>query len=158
MHDLRPQAIVSPGPALRDFCHIFRGALGDDPPVHVSALLRKTPADNIPNVCQPRPPLLRRAGHHHRKRPSMNFADAAQTEDTILPESVERIAEGLSFSLFRRVGGVEDQGHLRLQETDRHALAAVPLEKLVGEAGPDDPVDPTPSGSPEAAPTSLDGR
>ena len=72
----------------------------------------------------------------------MDVVDAAEPEDAPLPEHLQGIAEGRKLPLLGGVGGVEDQSAPRLQEADGDALAAVPLQKLVGDSRPNDTIDP----------------
>lgn len=83
------------------------------------------------------------AGDHHRKRNTPHVRDPAQTEYASLPDQLERIPKGRPLSVGGSVGRVEDERCPCLEQTNRDAFAAISLEEGVGDAGPDDPVNPS---------------
>ena len=98
---------------------------------------------DFPNNRQPLPALFCSAGDNHVKHFPVEYFHAAKIEDTILPESFQRIAECFGFTLCRRIGGIENKSGLCLQKTGRNAFAVITFQKFICNTRTNDPVHPS---------------
>ena len=72
----------------------------------------------------------------------MDYRNATQIENGILPDRFERVTEDSLLSGRLGVGGIEYDRALGLEQTAWNTFALVALQKLVGHSGPDYPVHP----------------
>ena len=72
----------------------------------------------------------------------MKALDSAQAEYAIFPNGFQGIAKDCSLTLQCGIGGIEHQGGLGLEQSHRHPLSGITLDKGVGDTGPDNPIHP----------------
>ena len=83
------------------------------------------------------------AGNDNAEHAAVKIGYPAKTEDAILPDCFQGVAENLPFPRYCRIRRIEDKGGFGSQQSLRYTRSGIAFEKLIGDARPNNPVHPS---------------